>query len=249
MTMNGLQGLRGALLTPVLALLAWGGTAHAQSLDEIVDAAVEATGGREAIERIETIKRSGTFVMDTEFGAIAGDTEVVTIPYEKVYQLLTSDFFTQTSAWDGSVAWQSDDFQGTVELSGTDAANLRNQAVLDWFVAYQTSHFGDVQYVKGPDEQVDGRDHFVVEIAAGGIDNRFFLDKETYLVSQIMIELDDADLGAIEVTVTLSEYEVFEGVKMATKSHVSIPDVFDIDTTYNETEINEPIDETIFVKH
>jgi len=39
MTMNGLQGLRGALLTPVLALLAWGGTAHAQSLDEIVDAA------------------------------------------------------------------------------------------------------------------------------------------------------------------------------------------------------------------
>ena len=26
-------------------------------------------------------------------------------------------------------------------------------------------------------------------------------------------------------------------------------DVFDIDTTYNETEINEPIDETIFVKH
>ena len=95
MSINGIQRLRGLLVAPVLALLVWAGTAQAQSLDEIVDAAVEATGGREAIERIETVKRSGTFVMDTEFGAIAGDTEVVTIPYEKVYQLLISDVFTQ----------------------------------------------------------------------------------------------------------------------------------------------------------
>ena len=87
-------------------------------------------------------------MMDTEFGVIAGDTEVVTIPYQKVYQLLSSDVFTQTSAWDGSVAWQSDDFQGTVELTGAEAASLRNQTVLDWFLAYQTSQFDDVEYTK-----------------------------------------------------------------------------------------------------
>ncbi len=248
MTINGAQSSSGAGLLLTFAVLVWAGAAQAQSLDEILEAAVAATGGSEAIGRIETVRRTGTFTMGTDFGAIEGDTEVVIIPNQKVYQALTSDLLSQTTAWDGTVAWQSDDFTGTVELTGADAANLRNQAVLNWFQTYQNPAFDGAQYAKADDQQVAGRDHFVVEISTGGIDYRYFLDKETHLVTQLTVAFDSSALGPVEATIRLSEYETFEGVKMATRSQLSIPGVFDLDTTYDRTEINVVVDETIFQK-
>ncbi len=158
MTINGARSLGGAGLLWTLAVLVGPGAAQAQSLDEILEAALAATGGREAINRIESVRRTGPFTMDTEFGPLGGELEAVIIPNQKVYQSLRSDLFTQTSAWDGTVAWQSDDFTGTVELSGTDAANLRNQSVLDWYQALENPVFGDVQNRTGDDQQVGGRD-------------------------------------------------------------------------------------------
>ena len=249
MTINGAQSSRGARLLLTLAVLVWAGAAQAQSLDEIIEATLAATGGREAIERIETVRRTGTFTMGTEFGDIQGDTEVVTIANQKTYQSLTSDFFSQTSAWDGTLAWQSDDFQGTVELTGSAAANLRNQTILDLFLPYRNPEFDDVQYAKRDDQQVAGRDHFVVEISAGGLDYRVFLDKETHLVTQLIVELDSPQFGGpVEVTVRVSQYETFEGVEIPTRTQMSIPGIFNIDTTYDQTEINGPVDEAIFEK-
>ncbi len=172
----------------------------------------------------------------------------MTIANQKFYQTLTSDLFSQTSAWNGAVAWQSDDLQGTLELTGPDAANLRNQAVLNWFQTYQNPPFDDVQYRKGDDQQVAGRDHFVVEISAGGIDYGYFLDKETHLVTQVTVAFDSAALGPIEATVRVSEYEMLEGVMIPTRSTLSIPGVFELHTTFDETEINGPVDEAIFEK-
>ncbi len=254
MTIKRAQGWGGvaplltlAVLAWTGAVLAWAGAAQAQSLDEIVEAAVAATGGREAINRIESVRRTGPFVMDTELGPLGGELEAVIIPNRKVYQSLRSDLFTQTSAWDGTVAWQSDDFTGTVELSGTDAANLRNQSVLDWFQGFQNPEFDDVQYRKGDDQQVGGRDHFVVELSAGGIPYRYFIDKETHLVTQIMLEMAIPDVGGMaEITVRLSEYETFGGVQMPTRQRLSIPGLFELDTTFSETVINGPVDQTIF---
>ena len=219
MTRMGARNPRVALLLPVFVVLAWAGAAQAQTLEEILDAAVAATGGREAIERIESVRRSGIFSMDTEFGVIGGDTEVVIKPNQRVYQAVTSDFFSQTTAWDGTVAWQFTDLEGTVELTGADATNLRNQTVLDWF-DYQNPAFDDMQYAKAEDQEVAGRDHHVVEVSAGGIDYRYFLDKETHLVTQLIMGLDSSQLGSVEVTIRLSGYETFEGVVMATRSRL-----------------------------
>ena len=249
MRIDRVRNSTGVGLMMTLAVLVWTGTAQAQSLDEIIEAAVEATGGRQAIDRIQTVRFTGSFSMDTEFGPIDGDVEVVVIPNQKIYQGLFSDLFTQRSAWDGSVAWQSDDLAGTVVFTGTAAANLRNQATLDWFQAYQNPALGDAQYAKGDDEQVDGRDHFVVEISAGGIPYRYFLDKETYLVTQLMLEIDVPEIGGmIEVTVRVSDYKTFEGVQMATRTQLSIPGIYELDMRYSETVINGPVDEAIFTK-
>jgi hypothetical protein len=249
MTIKRAQGSNGTGLLLTLAVLVGPSAAQAQSLDEIVEAALAATGGREAINRIESVRRTGPFTMDTELGPLGGELEAVIIPNQKVYQSLRSDLFTQTSAWDGTVAWQSDDFTGTVELSGTDAANLRNQSVLDWFQGYQNPASDDVQYRKGDDQQLGGRDHFVVELSAGGIPYRYFIDKETHLVTQIMLEINNPQVGGmVEVTVGLSDYQTFEGVQMPTRQRLSVPGLMELDTTFSETVINGPVDHAIFAK-
>ena len=249
MTTHGATSSSRAGLLLTLAVLVWTGAAQAQSLDEIIEAAAAATGGREAIDRIESVRRTGTFTMGTELGDFGGDTEVVIVSDQRFYQALTSDLFSQTSAWDGTVAWQSDDFQGTIELTGTDAANLRNQSNVAWFTAYQNPEFDDVQYAKGDDQQVGGRDHFVVELSAGGLDYRIFLDQETYLVTQFLLDIENPQVGGmVEVTVRFSEYDTFEGVQMPTRQQLSIPGLFELDTTFSQTVINGPVDDAIFAK-
>ena len=88
-----------------------------------------------------------------------------------------------------------------------------------------------------------------MELSAGGLDYQYFIDKETYLVTQIMLEINNPQVGGmVEVTIRLSDYETFEGVKMPTRQRLSIPGAFDLDTTFSETVINGPVDQAIFAK-
>ena len=86
MTINRAQSLRGAGLLLTLAVLVWADGAQAQRLDDILEAAVAASGGSEALGRIATVRRTGTFTMGTDFSAIERDTEVVSNHNTKVYQ-------------------------------------------------------------------------------------------------------------------------------------------------------------------
>ena len=67
------------------------GAAHAQTLDEIIEASLEAAGGRDAMAAITSVRQAGSFTMSTAYGDLEGDTEVITIPNQKIYQLLDSD--------------------------------------------------------------------------------------------------------------------------------------------------------------
>ena len=107
MTIKGAQGPSRAGLLLTLGVLAWAGAAQAQSLDEIIEAAVAATGGRDAIAQIETVRHTGSFTMGTDFGPIEGSLEIVIIPNQKMYQALISDLFSQRSAWAGPAAGQT----------------------------------------------------------------------------------------------------------------------------------------------
>jgi len=82
-----------------------------------------------------------------------------------------------------------------------------------------------------------------------GIPYRYFIDKETHLVTLLTLEMDVPEVGGvIEVTVRPSEYERFEGVLMARRTQLSIPGIYDLDMRISETVINEPVDQAIFAK-
>lgn len=72
------------------------GAAQAQTLDEIIQASLEAAGGREAMGRITSVRQTGTFTMSTGYGDLDGDTEVLIIPNEKLYQELDHSIFEKS---------------------------------------------------------------------------------------------------------------------------------------------------------
>ena len=65
----------GALLL-ACGLFVPAGAAQAQTLDEIIEASLEAAGGREAMARITSVRQTGTFIMSTDYGDLAASVRV-----------------------------------------------------------------------------------------------------------------------------------------------------------------------------
>jgi hypothetical protein len=233
--------LAGGLFIPAAA-------AQAQTLEEIIEASLEAAGGREAMARITSVKRTGTFTMSTAFGDIDGDTEVIIIPNQKVYQAQDSDLFEQTSAWTGTSAWQSDTMQGTRDLEGAQAVNLQAQTLLHYFLPYNTPELGAAEYRKLDDTEVEGRPHHVVGVLVGTFELEILVDAETKMVTRVRFEIDNPQGGTVEATADSLAYEAFDGVMMPTRTTLDIPGIATIDTRYTTTELNVEVDHSIFEK-
>ena len=239
------QTVGALLLACVLFLPA--GAAQAQTLDEIIEASLEAAGGREAMARITSVRRTGTFTMSTDFGDIEGDTEVIIIPNQKVYQTLDSDLLQQTGAWNGTSAWQTDPLQGGVtNVEGQQAEMIIGQTLLRFLLPYNTPGAGG--YRKLDDAEVGGRPHHVVGLSTGTLEMELFVDAETKLISQISFEADMPRIGTVKITGGYSEYEEYDGVMLATHVSLEVPGFSTIDTRLTTTEINVEVDHSIFEK-
>ena len=222
--------------------------AQAQTLDEIIQASLEAAGGREAMGRITSVRQIGTFTMSTGYGDLDGDTEVLIIPNEKLYQELDSDLFQQTGGWNGTAGWQSDSMQGTVDLEGQQAESLEYQTHLHPFLPYNTPAYSPAEFSKLDDAEVGGRSHHVVAVSRGSISFKFFVDAETKMVSRIMFDTDVPQARRVTITAEASGYEEHNGVMLATRSTVDVPGLITIEARYTTVELNVEVDHSIFEK-
>ena len=237
---------RNALLLACL-LFVPAGAAQAQSLDEIIEASLDAAGGRDAINAITSVRHTGTFTMSTAYGDIDGDTEVVIIPNQKLYQNLDSDLFQQTGAWNGTTGWQSDTMQGTVDVEGQQAESLRAQTALHPFLDYNNPGLGG-EFRQLDDTEIGGRPHHVVEVSTGTIAFEIAVDAETKLVSRVRFETDVPQAGRVTITAEASGYEEHNGVMFAARASLDVPGLITIDTHYMTTELNVEVDHSIFEK-
>ena len=225
------------------------GAAQAQTLDEIIEASLEATGGREAMARITSVRQTGTFTMSiTGLGDMDGDTEVIIIPNQKLYQSLDSDFIQQTAAWNGTSGWQSDNMQGTVDVEGQQAETLAAQTLLHPFLPYNTPELGRVEFSKLDDTEIGDRPHHVVGVSAGSLTYEISVDAETKLVSRIRFDTITPGVGPMTVTADASEYKEHNGVMVASQTTVDMPGLIRIETRYTTVELNVEVDHSIFEK-
>ena len=239
---------RTAGLILALSVLSYAGAARAQTLEEIVDASLEATGGREALGRIASVRQTGTFSMSTPFGDLEGDVESVIIPNQKLYQSLDSDLFQQTTGWNGTAAWQSDSTQGVIDVTGPPAAVLAAQSSLHPFWEYGTTGPDAAAFSRLDDAEVDGRNHHVVQVTWQDIEYRVLVDADTLPMSRIQFANEVPGLGTVTVTADASDYEEHGGVMWPASNTIEVEGALTIDMRITGVEINGEVDQSIFEK-
>ena len=235
-------------LVLALSVLFCTGAARAQTLDEIVDGSLEATGGREAIGGVESVRQTGSFTMSTPFGDLEGDFENLVIPNQKLYQSFDSDLFQQTTGWNGLAAWQSDSTQGVIDVTGPQLAALVAQSSLHPFWDYGGSGPFTPEYSRLDDAELNGRNHHVVQASWQGVDFQVFVDAETLLVSRIQFANEVPGMGTLTVTADASDYEEHGGVMWSASNTVEVEGAFRIDMSIDAVEINAEVDQSIFEK-
>ena len=238
------QRVTGLILA--LSVLSYAGAVRAQTLEEIANGSLEATGGRDALASVESVRQTGTFTMSTPFGDLEGDFENLVIPNQKLYQSFDSEFFQQTTGWNGVAAWQSDNTQGVVDVTGSQLAALVAQSSLHPFWDYGGSGPFAPEYSRLDDAELNGRNHHVVQASWQGVDFQVLVDAETLLVSRIQFAQVVPGMGTAAVTADASDYEEHGGVLWSASNTVEVQGVFRIDMRIDAVEINGEVDHSVF---
>ena len=249
--MKALIGLRSSGLLIALAavaLMGATGNAAAQSADEIIDAHIKAIGGMDAIAKIKTISRTGEVKVGGMMGDMAGTAKQIVIIGKKAYSEMDAGMLTQKSGYNGEVAWSEDGMQGLRKLEGEEINQIRAQTAIDILVAAKMDPEGVGKIEKLDDEDVDEAAHYVLQLTPGdGNPLKIYVNKETHLITRSTLTADNPAMGPMEITLTASDYQEFNGVKLPTKTGTSInDDMITIVLTYTETVINGDVDDSVF---
>lgn len=252
-TRTAMRRLFPRLIPSLLVFAACVPMAAAQTAGEIVDKHIEALGGADVLKAIQNVQRKGDLKFGIMMGGLEGTLEVVAMPGKKVYSLtkysLTkTDMSTERAGYNGTQAWSEDATQGLRKLEGAEAQDQKFKTFSPNPLAMTTLVLGNKRTVERlADEVLDETDHYVLKSAGGGLhDAKFFLDKKTNLLTQ-MVLVQDTQMGEITVLVIYAGYEDRGGVKLAKTEMIDIGDgMFTMKIVYGEMTVNGKIDEGIF---
>jgi len=228
-----------------LTALAWtvivlaGARLAAQELSDIVAKNLQAKGGADKLQAVQTMKQ-------TAHVTFQGMTGAVTV-YGKRPNLVRQEISlagqTIVNAFDGTTAWTINPFRGSpdpVAVSGAQAADIRMQSDFDSpLVNYQSK--GYALELVGV-ETIAGKKAYHLKLTnKDGRLQQLYVDTETNLEMKIV---SDTQAGAIENE--LSDYRDVNGLKlpfaMRTLSAGAVMGTIAVDTI----EINPKVDDSIF---
>ena len=215
------------------------GFTYAQTADEIVNKHIEAIGGADAWEKVNSMVTTGTLKVQGAEIAISltvlngkGSRQDITFMGMNGYQIVTP---TQ--------GWKFMPFQGQKEVEPITADDLKEaQDELDVqgsLVDYKTK--GHTVELLGTDD-VDGVDAFKLkETLKSGKTQTIFIDPKTYYIIRV-ISKQKANGNEVDVTTNVSNYQKLpEGIMVPLSIGLPFGEMI-----ISKVEINKPIDENIF---
>ena len=242
---------RTSLRTSRFALITVAGLACASSLaqtaDEIVAANIAATGGADAIARIENFTSTGQVVIDSPlFGHLEGTFEAVRVPGGSYFESVDLTVAKVNKGWDGTDAWEQGP-SGLRMLAAQEAASLQMQSFVAPFVALRQVAPADLRIERLDDVDLNGRPHYALLVSAGSsAPSTLYVDRETGLVSQSTGVAIVQGLGEQKSVTTFSDYESVGGVMLATTITVAMEGISTTRVTLENTVVNTDIDESLF---
>jgi outer membrane lipoprotein-sorting protein len=207
------------LLVAAFVLVA-ASSAAAQTADEVADKVITATGGREALGKIQSRSSSGTMTIATPGGDIAGTIEVLNARPNKSRTLITLDLsavgagsMVLDQRFDGTTGYAIDSMRGNHEITGGQLALMKENAFPTPLLDYKAR---DTKLELAGKDKVGDRDALVLTVTpAAGPPSRLFIDAQTYLPLKSVVTVNVPEAGGdIEQTSELSDYRDVDGVKV-----------------------------------
>jgi hypothetical protein len=231
-------------LTAVLAF-AMSSTAMAQ-VDDILEAHFQAVGGIEKLSEIKTVKRSGSATLSGVAGNLEGTREEAAVVGKKSYAKNDLGIISDTTGWNGTTGWKVSPAEGLADLEGPDLDLAKAATHLDPLHSV-VELFGSAALTLGSDRAVYGKDCVTLNLAGAPIS--YFVDKESQYLVGIELTTTDPAMGEIALMVGYGDYAEFGGVMLPNTTSLDIANgMITVDTTFEKTEIDVELDESIFEK-
>jgi outer membrane lipoprotein-sorting protein len=232
------------LLTILTILVLCPVAAHAQTVDEIIAKNVQALGGMQKLQSVNTIRSTGKL----NVGSFqAGILEEVKRP-DRVREEFIIQGLAQVQAYDGKIGWQVNPFGGRRDaevMSADDTKPLQVDADIDGpLVNYRQK--GHKAELVGHDS-VEGTDCYKIKLTLKNGDVRYdYLDADSFL--EIKLETQTMIRGAIqEREAYFGDYEKIQGIyyPMAIETGQK-GDPNRAKVTLEKIEINVPLEDALF---
>ena len=213
------------------------------SVKEILDKYVQASGGRAALEKIQTRTIKGTVELAPM--GVKGTFEYSGAAPDKIYNKITLGGIGDIiEAFDGKTAWSINPLQGNRDKTGDELAQVRIGAnfhrELNFEKLYQKTE------VKGI-EKVGDKEAYVVTATPTGLDPQtFYFDKQTGLLLREDLTAVSPE-GKVPTKNFYDDYREVDGVKIPYKMRTVLPQ-FELLMTVTEVKNGVKIDENLFVK-
>jgi hypothetical protein len=215
----------------------------APTVDEILDKALKAVGGREAVEKFTSRLIKGS--LEIEAVGATGTIEVYAkAPNKTAVVANISGFGTVNEVFDGAKGWSSDPAQGLREWAGSELATRKRKA--DFYTELNLKKHYTKMEVKGK-EKVGSYEAWMIEATpAEGSAEKLFFDVNTGLLVRQDAETE-SPAGKMMVETYLDDYKVVDGVKIA-HSMKNVTPMFAISMKFTEIKHNVEIEDAKFGK-
>lgn len=210
-----------ALALAALALAAQAGTARAQAnppAQQIVDKYVQAIGGKAMLGRFNSRHTVAEMSMPAMGMTMTMDLYQAR-PNKMMTRMDMGAMGTATGGYDGTVAWSNSSMQGPRILSGAELNETLTRSTFDANLD-MASIFPTMQTVGS--RTVAGQQCWDVQMTSrNGVTMRNCFDKTTGLMVATVAK-QQSQMGEMEVEMVYSDYKDFDGIKMPTKTTMSM---------------------------
>jgi outer membrane lipoprotein-sorting protein len=218
-------------------------TANLPTIDQIVDKYQQASGGKDAWDKLTSRVEKGTFEMDQM--AADGTQEIYAKAPNKV--LFVTDipsFGVVQRGFNGTAGWSDNPQTGLVDVTGDELGAMKREA--DFYEVLDLKSLYPKMTVKGKDT-VNGKDAYLVEgVPAEGAPVTMAFDAGSGLLVRAQT-VADGPMGKTDVVTTLSDYRTVDGVQVPFAIHSDLGQIaFTI--KLSDVKHNVPIDDAKFNK-
>lgn len=218
--------------------------AHAENVDEVINKNIEARGGLEKINALQSMKLTGKMSMQQ------GETAPIVV-YQKRPHFVRVEFtykgMTGIQAYDGQTPWMINPFRGTSvpqKMFEEDAKDIIEQSDFGGpLVNYKEK--GNTVELLGK-EDLAGAPVYKIKVALKNGDVRyFFLDAETYLDFRIrrVVKREGRELT---IDTLLSDYQEVNGLMVPFSVYVKTGDQILNQITWENVNFDVAMEDSMF---